>query len=221
MVRYCELLEEENKKFNLTAVREPEGIMHTLLLGSLTLIPALPDTLRGYKPAGVVDIGAGAGIPGIPLAIVYPNWRVTMMESIGKKARFMAGAAGSLELTNVTILAERAEVAGLASLRDAADLAVARAVASLPTLVELAAPLVRAGGWMAFPKSGDVRAELAEATVAMRTLNVALAGVVPVPRDLGLPADHVTVLLQKTGHTPIGYPRRPGLAKQRPLGGTP
>src|SRR5947199_5057214 len=87
LVRYCELLLEANQSVNLTAVREPAGVMRTLFLDSLTLVPALPENLPA--DARVVDVGSGAGIPGLVLKVLHPRWRLALIESVGKKARFL------------------------------------------------------------------------------------------------------------------------------------
>jgi 16S rRNA (guanine527-N7)-methyltransferase len=149
-----------------------------------------------------------------------PDWRLALIESVGKKARFLQSAVDTLQLAGVTVLNERAEETGWRKeLRDTADACVARAVAPLAVLVELCAPLVRTGGVLVFPKSGNVDPEIAEAEVAAHKLRTQLLECRVVPETLGLGPDRYIVLYRKTGETPPGYPRRVGLARSRPLGG--
>lgn len=220
-VSYCRLLVEGNQRANLTGVREPESIMTRLFLDSLTLIAALPAPVQSESiNVQAIDVGAGAGLPGIPLAIVRPNWTMVLVESIGKKARFLEETAAALELPGVKVQQARAEEIGLdKAWRDSADICTARAVASLDVLLEYCAPLVRVGGWLMFPKSGNVEAEVSAAAAAARVLRVDLDRMVPVPANLGLGQQRYTVVYRKVAPTPPGYPRRVGLARTRPIGG--
>lgn len=221
-IRYCRLLHQANQRFNLTAIRTPDGIMRTLFLDSLTVAAALPPGVLWEENLRAVDVGAGAGLPGLPLAILHPAWTVTLIESTGKKARFLEEAARELGLPHVEVLAARAEAVGVDPFyRDHADLCTARAVAPLATLLELSTPLVRSGGYLAFPKSGEVQAEIAGARTAAERLRIRLLEVRPVPEELGLGTGRATVLYVKEGPTPAGYPRRIGLARSRPIGAPP
>jgi len=133
-----------NARFNLTAIRDQEGIRIKHFLDSLTCLLAM-DSRK--PPESLVDIGTGAGFPGIPIKIVHPRLRLTLVESVHKKANFCQHIADQLKLDNVTILSERAEEVGQDTVhKQAYDIAVARAVASMPTLVEYLLPLVRLGG---------------------------------------------------------------------------
>jgi 16S rRNA (guanine527-N7)-methyltransferase len=220
-IGYCRILSEANEKFNLSGVRSAEGIMRTLFLDSLSLDIAVPAMLK--SPASleapcVVDVGAGAGVPGLALKIVYRHWTLGLIESVGKKARFLELAVRHLDLVGVTVLAERAEEVGRkVSWRDEADLCLARAVAPFPTLIELCAPLVRERGWLLLPKSGNVDKEVRTASNAMPLLRVELERIVPVPENLGLGGTRAIVVCRKIGPTPPAYPRRVGLAKSRPI----
>jgi 16S rRNA (guanine527-N7)-methyltransferase len=213
------LLQQANQSVNLTGVRNAEGIMRTLFLDSLTVLPPLDEHVRAEPQTLVVDVGAGAGIPGLPVTIVRPHWRMVLIESTGKKARFLQSVVDALSLDGVTILNERAEESGWRpELRDKADACLARAVAPLAVLVELCAPFVHAGGILAFPKSGDVTAEIDDARMAARKLQAQLLECWPVPEALGFGARRFVVVYRKSGPTPAGYPRRVGLARSRPLG---
>lgn len=216
---YCCLLLERSSSVNLTAIRTPPGVMTTLFLDSLAVLPALDEFLtRPNWKVRAVDIGSGAGIPGIPLAIARPEWHFTLVESIGKKARFIAEAVEALELDCVDVAQKRAEEVGRdRKWRDRADVCVARAVAPMATLVELCAPVVQPGGLIMLPKSGDLRQELHEAKSAMKALHVEHLKTVDVPDSLLLGAGRFIFVMRKTGATPAALPRRVGLAKSSPL----
>lgn len=221
---FCSYLLEASAQFNLTAVRDPAGIMRTLFLDSLSIVPFLPLPMLkpAPHPARLIDVGTGAGIPGLPLHILFPHWQVALIDSTGKKARFVRYVAQQLGLDSVTVLDQRAEEVGRSvAWRDRADLCVARAVAPLATLIELCAPLVRPGGMLVFPKSGDLSEEMAQAQAAMRALRVRNPATHPVSSHLGLGDDRKIVRMAKEGQTPNGYPRRIGLAKTQPIGAGP
>ncbi len=217
---YCRRLRAANERINLTAMRSPSQIISGLFLASLLVSLAFPPELLDKKSdLKVVDIGTGAGIPGVPLKILFPRWTLTLIESVGKKARFLDDLISELPVGATRVRNERAETAGRDPiLRDAANLCLARAVAPLPTLIEWCAPLTAPGGWMAFPKGAEIDTELNSARSAAAALNVKLLRVVPLPDSPGLEAPGVVVLYRKTDLTPSGYPRRVGLAKLRPIG---
>lgn len=222
-VAYCGAIERGNQTANLTGVRSPSGIMRTLFLDSLTVAAALPEDLtKPGRGTVAIDIGSGAGLPGIPLKLVFPAWSLVLLESIGKKARFLRETTEFLQLADTAVLQGRAEeLARTKPWRECADLALARAVAPLGSLVELCAPFVRTGGWLAFPKSGDIARELNLAYPACRALRTELVAVVPVSEELGIGAGRLTVLYRKIAPTLPGYPRRMGLAQSRPIGAGP
>ncbi len=215
--RQIELLElfldrllETNKSFNLTSVRDPETAWHKHVLESL----ALARFLDGRKR--VADIGSGGGLPGIPLAIIMPETCFTLVEATGKKALFLEKIAAALELTNLTVLAERAENAGHApDLRETFDAAVARAVGGLAELVELAVPLLRAGGILLAVKGERAESEIRDAARAFAELRSELTDVAELLPEGGA-GGRVTVI-RKLGASPGKYPRKPGIPKKRPL----
>jgi len=211
-----------NAQINLTAMRSPEQIMRGLFLDSLTILPALralpggPDLNAGCS---LVDVGTGAGVPGLPLEIMSPRWQALLIESTAKKAAFVRRVAGELDLENVVVLPRRAEEVGrMPEWRDRADICVARAVAPLPALIELCAPLVHPDGLMLFPKGEDVQSELSASREACAALRVRLERVHVTSPYLGLGEHRAIAILRKVGPTPPGYPRRVGLATSRSLG---
>ncbi|HEV3312226.1 MAG TPA: 16S rRNA (guanine(527)-N(7))-methyltransferase RsmG [Chloroflexota bacterium] len=216
LAAYCALLLVRNQTLNLTALRDPYEVARRHFLDALTLMPAIQGE-QAAVPLSVVDVGSGAGLPGMVLAIAQPEWRVTLVESNGKKAAFMQATAEKLHIGNVTVIAERAETVGRSDLRDHFDLAVARAVASTPVLVEYCAPLVRPRGQIALYKSGDADEETGSAAEATAALSMAPMPPLPVPRSLGLGEDRFLLRFEKRGPTPDGFPRRPGVARRRPL----
>ncbi len=208
--RYVDLLIRANQRTNLTAYRDPAAIWLHLVADALSPIPHGLD-LAGQR---AVDVGSGAGIPGWPLALWFPDSAFTLIEATAKKARFLRDVAVALQRP-VTVLPQRAEVVGRdPAHREQYDWALARAVASLPTVLEYMAPLVRPGGRLVVYKGSRVHEELAQAQRAMDVLGLAVERVTPVR---GLPYPRTLVWLRKVRPTPERYPRRPGVPAKRPL----
>jgi 16S rRNA (guanine527-N7)-methyltransferase len=218
-VQYCAILQEWNAHTNITGVRMPQQIMGALFLDSLTLAPTIVSVYSDASHLSVVDIGAGAGLPSLPLKILFPDWSLMLVDSVGKKTRFLSAAAEALGLTAVKVHTGRAEETGRRpEFRDMFDLAVARAVSALPSLLELCSPFVRVGGNLILPKSGDVDAEIESAAEAEHRLGLRLQRVDLVDPALGVGAGRKLVVYVKERPTPPGYPRRTGLAQSRPIG---
>jgi 16S rRNA (guanine527-N7)-methyltransferase len=217
---YRALLLSWNQRFNLTALRSAEDIDLRLILETMRLM-ALIRERAGHATEGatVVDIGSGAGIPGLPLSILCPALEVTMVEATGKKARFIGEAVEQLELPNAQVVHDRAEVlAHRAGYRESFDIAVARAVGSLPTLLELSMPFLRVGGRAFFPKGALENAEISQARSAARLLGTTVADIVALPEIDGCPFTQV-VIADKIERVPARYPRRAGIPAREPLGG--
>ena len=212
--RYKSELIEWNNRFNLTAIRDESGIEIKHFLDSLTCILAFEP---GNPPRSLIDVGTGAGFPGIPLKIVYPHMRLTLVESIQKKAGFCQHIANTLGLRQVTVLAERAEEVGQdAKQREAYDVATARAVAPMPTLVEYLLPLVRVGGMVIMQKGENAPAETQQSEKVIARLGGRLRKIIPI----SLPTvveDRYLVVLDKVAQTPTAYPRRTGVPAKQPL----
>jgi len=204
---------EWNRRFNLTAIRDAEGIRIKHFLDSFSCVLAWKDN----PPRCLIDVGSGAGFPGIPLKILYPSMPLTIVESIGKKARFCMHIVEKLGLEKVEVLAARAEEVGhWAAHRERYDWAVARAVASLPVLVEYLLPLVRVGGRMLAQKGEHALVEVHKAQRALKILGGEVRSVMPVSLP-GVTEEHYLVLVEKIAAVPPQYPRRTGVPSRKPL----
>ncbi|MFH1651257.1 MAG: 16S rRNA (guanine(527)-N(7))-methyltransferase RsmG [Chloroflexota bacterium] len=213
---YAQELLDWNQRVNLTAITSDEEIQTKHFLDSLTVLSGLG---RSALPPGmpVMDVGSGAGLPGIPLKIMFPGISLVLLESTGKKAAFLQHVVGTLGLKDVVVVNGRAEtVAHVPAYRERFHLVLARAVAALPALVELALPYVERGGCFVAMKKGEITAEVAQADRAITLLGGRLHGITAV--DLReLPDRRCLVVIDKVGPTPPPYPRRPGIPEKRPL----
>ena len=208
---FSRLLLEKNQVMNLTAITEPDQVATLHLLDSLSLLP-----LADFAGKTAVDVGTGAGFPGVPLAIAVPESRITLLDSLGKRVDFLRESCAALGLSNAVCVQARAEeFAG--DRRESFDLAVSRAVAALPVLCELCLPLVKPGGAFIAMKSVDCGRELAEAETAIRLLGGRLRDTV----DYTIPTTgivHRAVIVEKVSPVPKKYPRRFAQIKKQPLG---
>jgi len=197
---------------NLTAITDAELVARHHVADTLAAIPIL----RAGPLATLLDLGSGGGFPGLPLAICLPSTRVTLVESVRKKARFLDVAVRAVGLANrVTVVAERAEALAPGHW----DVVTARAVGSLADLIEVGLPLLGVGGQLAAWKRGDLTGELATAGAAARALGGSPPAWHPYPDDVtaaaGL-AGHGIVVVRKVAPSPGGYPRDPAVRKRRP-----
>ncbi len=210
---YVALLLDANARLNLTRVVEPEAVARLHLLDSLAALPMLDEV----EAASALDLGSGGGVPGLVLALARPAMAWTLVDSVGKKADALRTFVDALRMTNVTVVAERAELLGRGPAREASDIVTARACAALPVLAEYALPLVRVGGSLLAWKGPISGEELDGGAAASRLLG----GGSPVVRPSGVPVlgDHSFVLVQKVAATPDRFPRRPGEPARRPLPG--
>lgn len=206
--RYLALLLDRTRHVNLTAITEPDEAWIRHVLDAMTLLPLL----RAVGARRVLDVGSGAGLPGIPLAVAMPDVRFTLLEATGKKARFIEEAAGLIAASNVRVVNDRAETIGhdRAAHRDRYDAVTARAVGRLPVLLELCVPLARVGGLVLAIKGERADEEIAEAEAALRTLGAAVI-------DTRRSPTGTVVVIEKLRPTPRIYPRRPGEPKRCPL----
>lgn len=210
---YEKELIEWNSKFNLTAIRDSESIRTKHFLDSISCVLAW----KLNPPNNLIDIGTGAGFPGIPLKILYPNLKLTLAESVGKKTTFCQHLVRVLGLENVTVIQARAEELGQnAEHREKYDWAVARAVANLNVLSEYLIPLVRVRGTMLAQKGESGPAEAQSAEGAMKILGGKLRQLIPVHLP-GIAEDRYLILIDKVVATPPKYPRKPGVPAKQPL----
>lgn len=210
---YEALLLEWNERISLTAIRDPREIRIRHFLDSLTCALAT-GSLDGRA---LVDVGTGAGFPGLPLKILYPGLALTLVDSVAKKARFLERVAGALGLTDVIVITDRAEALGqLPAYREQFDWATGRAVAELRVLAELLLPLCRVGGHMVAQKGESAYVEVDAAAGAV----AALGGSAPDITAVRLPETdqtHYLVVISKVAATDRRYPRRAGMPAKRPL----
>ncbi|MBR4864129.1 MAG: 16S rRNA (guanine(527)-N(7))-methyltransferase RsmG [Oscillospiraceae bacterium] len=198
---------KQNEVMNLTAITEPTQVAKLHLLDSLSVLSVMP--LAGKK---VIDVGCGAGFPGVPLKIACPEAKLTLLDSLGKRMTWLETVLPTLgvEAGCVTARAEEA----VATCREQYDVATSRAVARLNILLELTAPFVKVGGYVLAMKGAAAKEELAEAEKAIRTLGLQLEAVKEFPID---DTAHAVIVLKKVRPTPPKYPRRYAKIKQAPL----
>jgi 16S rRNA (guanine527-N7)-methyltransferase len=215
---YYEELVAWNQKFNLTAITDYEQVQIRHFLDSLSCLMARETRLALNRPdARVIDIGSGAGFPGLPLKLVCPGIRLTLLEATGKKVTFLEHMVERLGLRHVTPIQARAEEAAHdPAHREQYDLALARAVAELPVVVEFALPFCKIGGWVVAQKGEAGAAEAWNASKAISLLGGELRQVLPLELP-GLPEDRSLVTIEKVSPTGDLYPRRPGIPSKRPL----
>ncbi len=204
---------EWNQKFNLTAIRDVESIRTKHFLDSLSCVLAW----KGTPPTHLIDVGTGAGFPGIPLKIIYPSMKLTLVESVGKKVTFCKHAVDVLGLEQVDVIQARAEDLGQdAHHREKYDWALARAVANLNVLSEYLIPLVKIGGTVLAQKGESGPAEAQSAEHAMQVLGGKLRQLIPINLP-GVVDDRYLILVDKVAATPPKYPRKPGIPSKQPL----
>ena len=208
-------LEQWNRRVNLTAITGYQEVQVKHFLDSLSVVQALPT--RFASGARIIDVGTGAGFPGVPLRIAFPDVQLALVESVGKKARFLEHLQQLLGQTGVQVFLGRAEQIGhQAEIRESFDLVVTRGVAELSVLAEYTLPLCCSGGKVVAWKHGGIQAEIGRAANSLKILGGQIGRIhrVDQPR---LMDDRVLVLVDKIHPTPDRYPRRPGIPAKRPL----
>ncbi|RYX83505.1 16S rRNA (guanine(527)-N(7))-methyltransferase RsmG [bacterium] len=204
---------EENQKFNLTGIKDPNDAWTKHVLDSLEGL----DTELFDESQSVVDVGTGAGFPGLVLALARPQLSVSFLEATRKKCTFIEATAAKFEIKRARIINERAEDAGQSDrYRASFDVATARAVGSFAEVAELCLPLVRVGGSVALWRGENAEAEAQNAEEALDDLGGFLRDVRPYELP-GLPTRYHMVTIEKVNDTPRDFPRRSGIPKQKPL----
>ena len=213
LTTYERELIEWNQKFNLTAIRDEKGIRTKHFLDSFSCVLAW----KANPPANLIDVGTGAGFPGIPLKIIYPNTKVTLVESVGKKAMFCQHIVRLLGLDGVDVINARAEDLGqMREHRERYDWGIARAVANMRVLSEYLLPLIQVGGRLLAQKGESGPAEVHSAENAIKLLGGEVRQLIPVTLP-GVVDERHLVLIDKVAATPPGYPRKPGIPAKKPL----
>lgn len=198
---------EQNKVMNLTAITEPAQVAKLHLLDSLSVL-----TVQDFNEKTVIDVGCGAGFPGVPMKIACPRMKLTLLDSLGKRMNWLQSVLPTLGI-EATCLTARAEEAVI-NCREQYDFATSRAVARLPILLELTAPYVKVGGAVLAMKGSAASEELAESQNAIKVLGLKVEAVQEFPIDGAM---HAVIVLRKIAHTPKQYPRRYAKIKQSPL----
>jgi len=215
---YQQALVEWNGRFNLTAITDDVGVQVRHFLDSLSCLLAL-DASEQFSGLSLIDVGTGAGFPGLPLKVVCPGMRLTLIEATAKKCDFLAHIVTLLALEGVTIIHERAEGLGqMRRHREQYDWVLARAVADMPILAEYLLPLVKVGGRVLAQKGEGAPSEVQRGEWAITHLGGRVRRLVPVELR-GVAETRYLVLLDKVAATPVKYPRRPGMPTKRPLMG--
>jgi 16S rRNA (guanine527-N7)-methyltransferase len=213
--RYYRVLLEGNAKMNLTTVTEWEQVQQRHFLDSLSLSEVI--AANNLESCRFVDIGSGAGLPGIPIKIAFPGTTGTLVDSTAKKVRFLRSVIETMPLPGVEAHHGRAEeLAHLPDLREQFDLVVARAVAPMAVLAELTLPFCRPGGHVAVHKTASAAGEIDDARHAIDTLGGEVREIIGGERD-GSDSEKLLLVVAKTGPTPASYPRRPGIPAKRPI----
>ena len=210
--RYYRFLEEKGKVMNLTAITGEENVYTLHFLDCLSIASG-----RKMEGCSVIDIGSGAGFPGLPLKIAVPRLRLTLLDAQKKRVEFLRELCRQLGLDDVQCVHARAEESAFDdTMREQYDYALSRAVARLNVLCELSMPFVAVGGLFIAMKGTDSDEEISQAQTAIRTLGGTLEEV----RDYTVPGTdirHRLVIIRKTGHTPSGYPRKFAKISRSPL----
>lgn len=214
-VYYKELL-DWNARINLTSITEYEEVQVKHFLDSLTVAAAIGPDIDG-KPLNVIDVGTGAGLPGIPLKIVFPNISLTLLEATDKKTKFLEHLISKLDLKDVAIVTGRAEEAAhKPQYREKFDVVLSRAVASLPALAELTLPFCKINGCFIAQKKGDIAGEVEQAQKAINLMGGRLRKIKLVELK-EFDDNRCLVIIDKVKSTPAEYPRRPGRPEKRPI----
>jgi 16S rRNA (guanine527-N7)-methyltransferase len=210
--KYKETLLKWNKNINLTAITDDRDIIIKHFIDSISVVPYIGKDLKK-----VIDVGTGAGFPGIPLKIIKKDLNVTLLDSLEKRTKFLNEVIEKLDLKNIEVIHSRAEDKGVSGdFREKFDLALARAVANLPVLLEYCLPFVKTGGTFIAMKGSDIQEELDNSKKALEILGGEIKDVI----KFNLPSTDIKrniIIIKKFRHTPTKYPRKSGKPSKAPL----
>lgn len=213
LIKYKDMLKEWNEKMNLTAITDDDGIIKKHFIDSLKIFRF--SKLKNFKR--IIDVGTGAGFPGIPMKIIMPEMEIVLLDSLNKRISFLNEVINSLNLEGITAVHGRAEdFARESSYRESFDAAVSRAVANLSVLSELCLPYVKKNGYFIALKGPAVEEEIAEAGRAIKVLGGQIEINIPVTVE-GTELNHNLVVVNKINHTPKEYPRKAGIVAKKPI----
>lgn len=208
---YCDRLLETNKVMNLTAITDPDEVFVRHFYDSIAIMQ-----FESFANKSVIDVGCGAGFPGLPLKLANPSVSLTLLDSLDKRIRFLSELCEDLGLTDVSCIHGRAEEFSRTDARESFDFAVSRAVAALPMLCELCLPFVKVGGSLLALKAADCEEELASAENAIKTLGGELSEKILYDFP-GSDCSRALVVIKKVSETPEKYPRRFAKIQKSPL----
>ena len=215
--KYFEILVEWNGFMNLTGITEYEEVLVKHFLDSLA-VGKYSEKFAGNPELSIIDVGTGAGFPGLPLKIAFPNLKITLLDSLNKRIKFLNEVISQLGLQNVETIHGRAEDFGRdAKYREQYDYCVSRAVANAATLSEYCLPFVKVGGAFVPYKSGKIDEELEQGTKAIESLGGSVADVIRFELT-GADADRSLVVIDKIAKTAKKYPRKAGMPSKEPIG---
>eukprot|EP00210_Caulerpa_lentillifera_P001969 g1889.t1 len=214
---YVDYLLQENKKYNLTGLNTFDECIEQIVDDTAALLPFVDKHLEPRETIKLVDVGSGAGIPGIPISIMRPDWKIVCIESTHKKCNFIQEVITLCKLANVEVIRGRCEeIAKQEHHRERYDVVVSRGVASFPVLLEYCLPFLMLNGLFIAPKGSQVEMEVNSAQSALTILGGELISIEQVDSQ-GTTGQRTAILTRKIKPTPSKYPRRPGLPTKRPL----
>jgi 16S rRNA (guanine527-N7)-methyltransferase len=209
---FADQMAESNEKYNLTGLRDPVDIRKKLFLDSISCLPAI----KGLKKEKAIDVGTGAGFPGLILKILMSKMDITLVDSVGKKTAFLELIVRELELEGVEVIKDRAEELGQDPIkRESYDLVFARALAKMPVMLEYLLPLASVGGYVIAQRGTDSLNEVEENNLLIKRLGGEVEEVIPV--IIPELTERYIIKIRKVQSTPEKYPRRVGVPKKNPL----